>query len=127
MSLEATPFDDRAICAGLAPWRLARVTGHIDRHLDDRLTNAGLAALVRLNQDHFARAFKASVGRPPHAYVVARRIEHAKSLLTGSNLTLCEIALAAGFADQAHLTRRFKESVGVSPASWRVRSHRLGN
>ena len=124
MSLEAT---DRAVCAGLAPWRLARVRGHIDRHLDGRLTNAGLAALVRLNEDHFARAFKASVGRPPHAYVVARRIERAKSLLTGSSLALSEVALAAGFADQAHLTRRFKESVGASPASWRAQSQWRGN
>ena len=127
MSLEVTAFDDRAACAGLAPWRLARVRGHIERHLDSPLTNAGLAALVRLNEDHFARAFKASVGRPPHAYVVARRVEHAKSLLTGSNLSLCEIALAAGFADQAHLSRRFKESVGASPASWRAQSHRRAN
>ena len=107
---------------GLAPWRLARVRRHIELHLTSKLTNSGLAALVRLNEDHFARAFKASVGRPPHTYVVERRIEHAKSLLLGSHLSLCQIALAVGFADQAHLTRRFRETVGVSPASWRRRS-----
>lgn len=113
MNLEARPR------LGLAPWRLARVRRHIERHLDSRLTNAGLAALVRLSEDHFARAFKVSVGYPPHAYVVERRVEHAKSLLLGGDLALSEVALAAGFADQAHLTRRFRERVGVSPASWR--------
>jgi AraC family transcriptional regulator len=108
-------------CAGLAPWQLARVRRHIERHLGSRLTNAGLAALVGLNEDYFARAFKVSAGCPPHAYVVKRRIEHAKSLLLGGNLPLCQVALAAGFADQAHLSRRFRKTVGASPASWRRR------
>jgi AraC family transcriptional regulator len=107
--------------AGLAPWQLARVRRHIERHLGSRLTNAGLAALVGLNEDYFARAFKASAGRAPHAYVVERRIERAKSLLLGGELPLCQVALAAGFADQAHLSRRFRKTVGASPASWRRR------
>jgi AraC family transcriptional regulator len=109
----------RAPPAGLAPWRLARVTRHIERRLESRLTNADLAALVRLNEDHFARAFKVSVGRSPHAYIVARRVERAKSLLLGGELPLCQIALAAGFADQAHLSRHFRETIGASPAAWR--------
>jgi AraC family transcriptional regulator len=121
VDLEATASDHRAnpACAGLAPWQLARVRRHIERHLGSRLTNADLAALVRLNEDYFARAFKISVGCPPHAYVVKRRVEYAKSLLAGGDLSLCQVALAAGFADQAHLSRRFRETVGASPASWR--------
>ena len=111
---------------GLAPWQLARVSRHIELHLSSKLTNSGLAALVRLHEDHFARAFKASLGRPPHAYVVARRIDQAKTLLLESQLTLCQIALATGFADQAHLTRRFRERVGDSPALWRRRYSRSG-
>jgi AraC family transcriptional regulator len=106
-------------CAGLAPWQLARVRRHIERHLNSRITNAGLAALVRLNEDHFARAFKISVGRPPHAYLVQQRVEAAKVLLSNEQLPLCQVALAVGFADQAHLSRRFRETVGVSPATWR--------
>lgn len=107
---------------GLASWQLARVRRHIELHLTSKLTNAGLAALVGLNEDHFARAFKVSIGRPPHSYVVERRIDRAKTLLSDSDLSLCQIALAAGFADQAHLTRRFRETVGASPALWRRRS-----
>lgn len=109
----------RARSAGLAPWRLARVRRHIERHLESRLTNADLATLVGLNEDHFARAFKVSVGRPPHAYVVERRVERAKSLLLGGNSPLCQVALLAGFADQAHLSRHFRETMGASPAAWR--------
>jgi AraC family transcriptional regulator len=108
--------------SGLAPWQLVRVRRHIERHLDSRLTNSDLATLVRLNEAHFGRAFKASVGRPPHAYVMERRVEYAKSLLLADNLSLCQIAMAAGFADQAHLSRRFREIVGASPSSWRRQS-----
>jgi AraC family transcriptional regulator len=108
--------------AGLAPWQLARIRRYIERHLGSRLTNSVLAALVRRSEDHFARAFKISVGCPPHSYIVQRRVEHAKSLLMGGNLRLCQIALATGFADQAHLSRRFRETVGASPASWQRQS-----
>ena len=105
--------------SGLAPWKLARVGRHIEARLASRLTNSHLASLVRLSEDHFARAFKVSFGCSPHAYVVARRIECAKSLMLGSNLPLSQIAVAAGFSDQSHLSRCFRDKVGVAPALWR--------
>jgi AraC family transcriptional regulator len=108
---------------GLAPWQLARVGGHIERRLGSRLTNSGLASLVRLSEDHFARAFKASIGCPPHAYVVTRRIERAKALMLGSDLPLSQIAVAAGFSDQSHLSRCFRNNVGAAPAWWRRSAH----
>jgi transcriptional regulator GlxA family with amidase domain len=107
----------------LAPWQLARVGGHIERRLASRLTNSRLAALVRLSEDHFARAFKVSIGCPPHAYVVMRRIERAKALMVGSNLPLSQIAVAAGFSDQSHLSRCFRDKVAAAPASWRRNAH----
>jgi transcriptional regulator GlxA family with amidase domain len=105
---------------GLAPWQLARVGGHIERGLASRLTNSRLASLVRLSEDHFARAFKASIGCSPHAYVVMRRIERAKALMLTSDLPLSQIAVAAGFSDQSHLSRCFRNKVGAAPALWRA-------
>jgi transcriptional regulator GlxA family with amidase domain len=102
---------------------LARVGGHIERRLASRLTNSRLASLVRLSEDHFARAFKASIGCPPHAYVVMRRIERAKALMVGSNLPLSQIAVAAGFSDQSHLSRCFRDKVAAAPAWWRRNAH----
>ena len=104
---------------GLAPWQLARVVRHIEGRLPSRLTNSRLASLVGLSEDYFARAFKVCTGCPPHAYVVTRRIERAKSLMLGSNLPLSQIAVATGFSDQSHLSRSFRTLVGVAPASWR--------
>jgi len=104
---------------GLAPWQLTRVLRHIEARLASRLTNSALATLVGLSEDYFARAFKVSTGRLPHAYVVARRIERAKVLMLESDLPLSQIAVATGFSDQSHLSRSFRDHVGAAPASWR--------
>jgi transcriptional regulator GlxA family with amidase domain len=108
---------------GLAPWQLARVGRHIEGGLASRLTNSRLASLVRLSEDHFARAFKASTGCAPHAYVVMRRLERAKALMVGSDLPLSQIAVAAGFSDQSHMSRCFRDKVAVAPAWWRRNAH----
>jgi AraC-like DNA-binding protein len=58
-------------------------------------------------------------GEPPHAYVVRRRLEKACELMMTNAASLSEIALSAGFSDQAHLCRLFRQAFGQSPASWR--------
>jgi AraC-like DNA-binding protein len=52
-------------------------------------------------------------------YVVVRRVERAKTIIRETKEPLAEVALACGFADQAHLNRRFRDVVGVSPGRWR--------
>ncbi len=52
-------------------------------------------------------------------YVVVRRVERAKAMISGTREPLAEVALACGFADQAHLNRRFRDIVGISPGRWR--------
>ena len=103
----------------LAPWQLSRVTRFIESNLDDAIKIKGLAAIARLSPSYFCRAFKHSLGVSPYAYVVRRRVECAREMLTGSERPLAEIALNCGFTDQSHLTRMFKRSVGVSPGAWR--------
>src|SRR5437660_1100939 len=80
--------------------RLRAVEEYIEEHLDGCPTLAQLAAVVRLNPYHFARQFKAATGLPPHQYVILRRVERAKQLLqAGTDLSLAEVALHAGFSD----------------------------
>ena len=111
-------------CGGLAPWQTTRVERHVDANLTARLSTADLAALVRLSENHFARAFKTSIGCPPHAYVVQRRIMHAKALMIDTDTPLSQVALDCGLADQAHLSRLFRRLVGDTPSAWR-RLHRV--
>ena len=60
-------------------------------------------------------------GLPLAAHVRALRVEAARRLLRGSTLTLSDVATAAGFADQSHLTRVFKRATGLTPAGYRRR------
>lgn len=94
---------------------------HIERNLDGDLSLAVLAGLLGLSPSHFARRFKISVGDAPHQYVLARRVNAAKRLLLEGNLPLAEIAAAAGFSSQAHLTGIFGRLVGMTPGAYRTR------
>src|SRR5262249_19846959 len=75
------PSIQAQVRGGLAPWQQRIVTGYIEEHLEERIPLATLAHLVRLSPCHFCRAFKQSLGTPPHRYQTKRRMEHAKLLL----------------------------------------------
>jgi AraC-like DNA-binding protein len=113
-----TPAKEQAR-GGLAPWQIRKVTAHVDAHLDRPIRNEDLAAIVRLNPSHFGRAFRNSVGEPPHEYVIRRRVERAQGLMLSTDASLSDIALDCGLADQSHLTRLFRRIVGESPRAWR--------
>src|SRR3984885_6047065 len=107
------------IKGGLAAWQILRVRAYIDSNLHRAIHIRDLSAVARRSPAHFARKFKLAVGESPHAYVVRRRLEKACHLMMTSAASLSEIALNVGFADQAHLGRRFRQAFGLSPANWR--------
>ena len=104
---------------GLPPRVVRRVREHIDGNIDQRISVEALAKLANLSVCYFVRAFKQSVGVTPHDYLIRRRVERAMELLSDTNMPLSEIALAAGFADQSHCARRFRQHVGMSPRDYR--------
>ena len=80
-----------------------------------------LAAVACLSPYHFARQFKRATGLPPHQYVILRRVDRAKQLLqAGTNLSLAEVALRAGFSDQSQFSHHFKRLVGATPGQFRM-------
>jgi len=108
---------------GLPPRVLRRVQEYIESHLSEDLELDQLAPIAGLSLHHFARAFKTSVGVPPHQFVLQRRLNLARDLLTSTDRTIADIADAAGFSDQSHLARHFRQSFFASPIAFR-RSHR---
>jgi AraC family transcriptional regulator len=104
---------------GLATWQANRVLRYIEENLGARVLLADMAKCVALSRSHFSRAFKRSVGSSPSAYVVVRRVERAKFMMTSTQQSLTDIALACGFSDHSHFTRSFSRVVGMSPGGWR--------
>jgi AraC family transcriptional regulator len=72
-----------------------------------------------LSRSHFARAFAISAGQPPHQWLLEQRVSVARQLLGETELSVGEIALRCGFADQSHFTRVFSARTGLSPGRWR--------
>ena len=105
---------------GLAPWRQRQATELMREHLVDGIPLALVAKACDLSCSAFVRAFKKSTGLSPHQWLIAQRIELALKLMRDDHsLTLADVALAAGFADQSHFTRTFTCKMGVSPGAWR--------
>ena len=88
----------------------------IESRFDQKIAVDDLAAAVRMAPQRLGRALRASTGFSPHAFVNHLRMERAKQLLTGSHLTLAQIAFTLGFSSQSHFTAHFTRYVGISPA-----------
>jgi transcriptional regulator GlxA family with amidase domain len=113
----------RAFRGGLAPGVLRRVKDHIESALTEKVDLRQLAQLAGLSECHFARAFKQSVGVPPHRYLMGRRIAVAANMIETTQTPLTEVALSTGFSDHSHFTRIFAGVTGETPSSYR-RRHR---
>jgi hypothetical protein len=108
--------------------RMMAVLGELVRdHGDERSPDSGpvertaglrLAAVSGMGRFQVLRAFRAATGLPPHAYQLSLRISRAMALIR-CGLSLADVAVESGFADQSHLTRRFSAAVGVPPARFR--------
>jgi AraC-like DNA-binding protein len=90
----------------------------LDARFPKNTTLDQLAAETGLSKFHFAHVFAEVVGVPPHRYQALRRVATARRRLQAGD-SLKQAVIAAGFADEAHLTRWFKREVGVSPGVWR--------
>ncbi|MBM0106580.1 AraC family transcriptional regulator [Steroidobacter sp. S1-65] len=77
-----------------------------------------ICAAADLSPSYLIRAFDDKYGMTPHAYVTNCRIEFSRSQLRRGR-PIAEVALAAGFSDQAHLQRSFKRLVAATPGQYR--------
>jgi AraC family transcriptional regulator len=101
---------------------LERVKRYIEEHLQDNLSLEELARETRYSRGHLLRMFRAATGKTPHQYLTERRIERAKGMLQeAEEISLTNIAAWCGFSSQSHMTRVFREQVGVTPSVFRRR------
>jgi AraC-like DNA-binding protein len=107
----------------LLAWQARKVRDYIDTHITGPILVADLCALVQRSAAHFSRSFKCTFGESPHSYVVRRRVELAAQYMLTTDASLSDIALRCGFADQAHLSKHFRQAASQPPAAWR-RVHR---
>ncbi len=94
-----------------------RAQAYLRAHLDDAVSLDVLAAEAGLDKFHLARAFRAEVGLPPHAYLTHLRMAAARRLLD-RGVAAGEVAQRVGLYDQSQLNRHFRRIVGVTPGRY---------
>lgn len=104
--------------SGIPPW-LARVRERIHDEPSARPSIRALADEAGVSADHLARRFHQAFGTTIGAYVRRIRLETAAAELARPGRRISEIALDAGFADQAHFTREFRRAFGRTPGEYR--------
>lgn len=110
--LRERPSDD--VPAAPAAIRIAREV--IDDNPAASVTLAELAHASGLSRYQVVRGFSRAFGLTPHTYLVQRRIDLARHLITGG-MPLADAAAASGFADQSHMTRHFVRRFGFPPGA----------
>ena len=117
--LEADPSSDGAVTPTRVDTRaVGRARAFLDAETTRVVQSAELEAVTGLTRYDLARQFRAAVGTSPYRYSLMRRLERARTLL--HERALAEVALATGFADQAHFSRAFKAAFGVTPGRFRT-------
>ncbi len=101
---------------------IARARRYLDECFSESVSLTQLAAHVSLSPYYLLRAFRAEVGMPPHAYQESLRIRHAQRLIRLGK-PLAQVAAESGFSSQSHLTRSFKQIIGVTPGQY-AQQHR---
>jgi AraC family transcriptional regulator len=99
----------------LIGYRLKQVLSFIEEQLAEDLSLEKIAAVARVSSSHLNAIFRSSMGMPVHQYVIQRRVEHAKTLLSRKEMSITEIALEAGFAHQSHMARHMQRTLGLPP------------
>jgi AraC-like DNA-binding protein len=88
--------------------RLERAVRFLDQRFAERVTMKAAARIAGLSPDHFVEVFRSAMGCTPHQYLVQCRLRHARQLIASEGHRQ---SLAAGFADQAQLTRHFHRAI----------------
>lgn len=96
-----------------------QTTAFIKEHLAEKLSLDQAAEHVYLSKSYFCRIIKEELGCTFTEYVNRLRIERSKALLSGTGMSIAEIACAVGFDDQSYFCRIFKKQTGVAPGSYR--------
>lgn len=105
---------------GAATQRLVRrATAYIEAQYAEPISREDIARHVAITPDYLTDCFRQELGITPITFLTRYRIQRARQMLEATDLTVTEIAMAAGFSAAAHFTRTFHREVGISPRAYR--------
>lgn len=104
-----------ALMSSRNPVLIATIT-LMNRHIEDPLTMDSIAAATGYSRRQIERLFHDATGKAPAEFYRGLRLDRGRNLLSTTNMTLQEIAMASGFASVSHFSRKFRERFGAAPS-----------
>ncbi|KAF0191040.1 MAG: two-component system response regulator YesN [Gammaproteobacteria bacterium] len=101
--------------------RISRIVCYINAHYRDPVTQASVAARFRIHPDYLSRRFKIEVGMRFHQYLLWKRLEYAKGLLTNTSSSIKQVGYDSGFSCPETFSKTFRRAIGCSPRAYRNR------
>lgn len=101
------------------PPQIQEVMGYLERHFDQPVTLDGLSGRFAVSKYHLSREFKKYTGDSPMEYLIQYRVNRAKELLKGRDLSIAQIAERVGVPSENHFCALFKSREGCTPRSYR--------
>ena len=92
---------------------------YISQHFNEELALEEVASYVHLHPSYFSTIFKQSSGSSFKEYLNMVRVEESKRLLSNTDYSIIDIAVAVGFEDQSYFSKVFKKYTGVTPKQFR--------
>jgi AraC-like DNA-binding protein len=102
--------------------RLDRARKFIDLCYDLPLDLKEISSQACFSRYHFLRLFRQAFNKTPHQYLIERRIERAKELLTANDLRVTDVCFEVGFQSLGSFSSLFHKSVGHPPITYREKS-----
>lgn len=96
---------------------------YIEHNFQNEITIEDIAGVCGLNRTYFGKIFKEALGKTPQEFLLNYRMLKAAELLKLTSLSIGDIGLAVGYANQMHFSRAFKNNYGISPREWRYQNH----
>jgi AraC-like DNA-binding protein len=97
-----------------------RIVDYIDRNYAMPISLRDIADTFGYSPCHLTNSFSRTTGTPITAWIIRRRIEAAKQLLSAGSVDVATAAEAAGFNDLCYFTRQFVRHVGTTPGRFRA-------
>jgi AraC-like DNA-binding protein/CheY-like chemotaxis protein len=101
------------------PFMLKEVIKYIDINIKERIDIIDLSKLTRWSSQHFIRVFSQYIGDTPYQYILRKKMEKAKILITDSDVAMKDIAFELGYESYGNFCKVFKRETGKKPNEFR--------
>ena len=99
---------------------IAAAMNYINSHYGENLTLDDVAGFSGFSRYYFSRSFKKQTGFSFKDYLCEKRLQVASELLSGTNLSMRDVAIQSGFGSVATFNRVFRENKGCTPTKYRA-------